>query len=284
MNGEEAIKKITADELPAYTPWVKRLLHLETFSKSVRNLEKIDAEYDKDKYFKLLAYYNKHPGASIAEIRLQETLRDSDTACFSKKGELFLTSAANLHRLQEESLIDTLTEPLSKARVVVELGCGYGYNFSVLRNAFPNRLWLGGEYSKNAIELAGYLFADCKDVTVSHFNWYDDTWAILEGLTERAVLFTRHSLEQLPQAKSVIPTFRKYRDKIAGVVNLEPVYELIDTNLTLGLMRQAYSLMNDYNTDLLSTLESMRVQILRTDVDIIGTNPLNPTSLVQWSF
>jgi len=278
------IKKITVDELPEYTPWVKRLLHLETFSKPIRDLTKIDAEYDKDKYLKLLSYYNEHPGASIAEIRLQETLRDSYTVCFSRKGELFLTSIANLHRLQEESLIDTLSEPLSKARVVVELGCGYGYNFSFLRNAFHNRLWLGGEYSKNAIELANRLFANYKDVSVANFNWYDDTWAILEGLKGKALLFTRHSLEQLPKAKAAILTLRKYRDKIAGIVNLEPIYELIDTNSTLGLMRQAYTLMNDYNTDLLSVLKSMRVQILRKEVDIIGTNPLNPTSLVYWNF
>jgi hypothetical protein len=42
--------------------------------------------------------------------------------------------------------------------------------------------------------------------------------------------------------------------------------------------------MNDYNADLLTTLKNMRVQILKTDIDLIGGNPLNPTSLIQWKF
>lgn len=278
------MKKISVDELPKYTQWVGRLLHLEPFSKPIRNLAKIDVEYDKDKYAKLLAYYNKQPGVSITDIRRQQSLPDSDTICFSRKGELFLTSVTNFRQLQDKFLIDVLAEPVSKARVVVELGCGYGYNFSVLRNAFPHRLWQGGEYSQNAIELASHLFADCEDVSVSPFNWYDATWAIFESLEEKALLFTRHSIEQLPHVKSIMPTLGKYKDKIVEVVHLEPVYELIDKRSTLGMMRQAYILMNDYNTDLLTTLNSMRVQILRTDIDLIGANPLNPTSLVQWKF
>jgi len=129
-----------------------------------------------------------------------------------------------------------------------------------------------------------HLFADCKDVSVLPFNWYDDTWEILESLEGKALVFTRHSIEQLSQVKSIMPTFAKYKDKIVEVVHLEPVYEQIDERSTLGLMRQAYTLMNDYNTDLLTTLNSMRVQIVRTDIDLIGANPLNPTSLVQWKF
>ena len=283
---EELLKNISVDELPKYTPWVRRLLHLEPFPKPVRNLAKIDAEYDKDKYAKLLAYYNKQAGVSIADIKKQEFLPDSDTICFSRKGQIFLTPVVNFRRLDDKFLIDALAEPVSTVRVVVELGCGYGYNFSVLRNAFPHRLWLGGEYSQNAVELASHLFADCEDVSILPFNWYDDTWAILGSLEEKALLFTRHSIEQLPQVKSIMPTFGKYKDKIAGVIHLEPVYELIDKSSTLGLMRQAYTLINNYNTDLLTTLNSMSVQskILRIDIDLIGANPLNPTSLVQWKF
>ncbi len=284
MTREESLERISVDELPKYTPWVGRLLHLEPFSKPVRNLAKIDAEYDKDKYAKLLAYYKKQPDASVADIRTKESFGDSETICFSRRGELFLTSVVHCRQLQDRLLIDTLAKPVSEARVVVELGCGYGYNLSVLRNAFPNRLWLGGEYSKNAIKLASHLFADSEDISVLPFNYYDETWAILESLAEKALVFIRHSIEQLPQVKSIMPTFCKYKDKIAEVVHLEPVFELIDKRSTLGQMRQAYTLMNDYNTDLLTSLNSMGAQILKTEIDLIGANPLNPTSLIHWKF
>ncbi len=280
----EPLKRISVDELTKYTPWVGRLLHITPFSKPVRNLAKIDAEYDKDKYARMLTYFKNNPTSSIADIEAEELAENPDTICFSKKGKLYLTSDTNFRRLQDKLLIDALSEPVSKVKVVVELGCGYGSNFSLLRNAFPNRLWLGGEYSQNAIDLARHLFVDCKDVSVVYFNWYDNVWAILESLTEKALVFTRHSIEQLPQMMPIMSTFGKYKDKIAEVVHLEPVCELMDKHSTLGLMRQAYALMNDYNTDLLTTLNSMGAQILKTDVDLIGANPLNPTSLVQWKF
>lgn len=282
---EKVIRKINIDELPKYTPWVTRLPGLEPFAKPVRNLAKIDAEYDKDKYAKLLSYYKENPDVSFADIRKEQSQREPKAMTyFSRKGELFLTSASNVYRLLDEVLVNVLAESISKSRIVVELGCGYGYNFSVLMNTFPGCVWLGGEYSKNAIELATHLFNDCKNVFVSYFNWYDATWDIFDGFEEKAVVFTRHSIEQLPQAKSVMSTFAKYKDKISTVVHLEPVYELIDKDTTLGLMRQAYTLLNDYNTDLISILKSMKVQILRVEEDLIGSNPLNPTSLVQWQF
>ena len=82
----------------------------------------------------------------------------------------------------------------------------------------------------------------------------------------------------------MLPTFKKYREKIIAVVHLEPVYELADIESTLGLMRRAYAILNDYNTDLPTTLKHMGVTILKTIYDLVGGNPLNPTSLVYWQF
>jgi hypothetical protein len=278
------LKKISLNELPQYTPWVERVLHLQPFLKSPRNLAKVDVEYDKNKYAKLLDFYNSKPGTTIADITAQECVGIPEKVCISKNDELFQTSVTDLNRLFDEFLIDTLTEHIRKAKVVVELGCGWGYNLNVLRKVFPNRLWLGGEYSQNAVKLGGHLFANEKDISISYFNWYDKEWKILENLPEKALIFTRHSIEQLPSVKSVIPTFRKYQNKIIEVVHLEPVYELTDPGTTLGLMRQAYTHMNDYNIDLLTTLRSLKVQILKTEAEVFGGNPLNPTSIIQWQF
>ena len=247
-------------------------------------MKKIDAEYDKDKYAKLLECYYKNTGVTLENIQYQEPILATDSICFSQKDDLYLSSVEEFYELQDSILVDVLSKQLSNVGIVVELGCGYGYNFYVLRKAFPGKVWVGGEYSQNAIELAGHLFADYKDVNVSYFNWYDSDWSILENLKEKALIFTRHSIEQLPKAKGIIPTFTKYKDKIAGVVHLEPVYELLDNKSTLGLMRQAYTLMNDYNADLLSALKITEVNVIKTEVDIVGANPLNPTSIVHWEF
>jgi len=132
--------------------------------------------------------------------------------------------------------------------------------------------------------LASLLFADCDNVSFLPFNWYDDSWPIFEAVEGKALVFTRESVEQLPRAISALPTFRNYREKISAVVHLEPVYELLDKESTLGLMRRAYTQLNDYNTDLLTSLRAMGVQLLKTQYDVMGRNPLNPISLIHWQF
>jgi len=280
------MEKISVNELPKYSPWVAQLLGLEPFDRPVRNLAKIDAEYDKDKWGKLLAYYKRKQGGTVQEIRAQEmNLRlKADAICVSREGQLFLTSAHNYLALEDNIIVNALAEFISAATVVVELGSGYGYNFSILNDAYPGRVWIGGEYSQNGLKLANLLFADCDNISFLPFNWYDHSWPIFETIEGKALVFTRESVEQLPRAISVLPTFQKYREKISAVVHLEPVYELIDRESTLGLMRRAYTQLNDYNTDLLSSLKAMGVQILKTQYDVIGRNPLNPTSLIYWQF
>ena len=262
-----------------------RLLGLDPFNKPVRNVAKVDAEYDKDKYAKLLAYYcQAKRGATVQAIKARERSTLHRETCISKDGQLFVTSLGSSQRLEDEVLVDALAEPIATATIVVELGCGYGYNLSVLKEAYPNRVWIGGEYSQNAIKLASLLFAGCNDISVFPFNWYDDSWPIFDTFKGKAVVFTRHSAEQLPLARDVLPTLRKYREKIIGVVHLEPIYELTDEESTLGLMRRGYTLLNDYNTDLLTTIKTMGVKILKTQYDLFGGNPLNPTSLIYWRF
>lgn len=276
------MKKISIDELPKHTPWVGRLLRLEPFSRPVRDLAKIDAEYDKNKYARLLAEYNRGNNPGMTDVRRMDAYTDSDTVCISRKGKLFLAPVGDIGTMTDDLLVDALADAVGEVRVIVELGCGYGYNLSVLDKAYPERIWLGGEYSPNAVRLAGHLFAGKDNINVLPFNYYDKTWGILESLEEKALVFTRHSIEQLPLAGEIIATLAGYRQKIAQVIHLEPVYELADKSSALGLMRRAYTLINDYNTDLLTVLEDMKMQILETDADLLGTNPLNPTCLIRW--
>ena len=154
---------------------------------------------------------------------------------------------------------------------------------AVLKEHFTNRTWLGGEYSANAITLGNRIFKGDTAVTITFFNWYDSEWPILENIQGQALVFTRHSIEQLPLSGNIMSMFAKYRDKIHAVVHLEPVYELFDDTM-LGMLRRAYTHLNDYNIDLLSTIKNMDVNIRQIQYDIFGSNPLNPTSLIYWQF
>jgi len=145
------MEKTSIDQLPKYSPWVARLLGLEPFARQVRNLAKIDAEYDRDKWGTLLAYYQGRQGSTVQEIRAQEVNPGGDVICVSREGQLFLTSLDNYLALEDSIIVNALAESISAATVVVELGCGYGYNLSILKDAYPGRVWIGGEYSQNGL-------------------------------------------------------------------------------------------------------------------------------------
>lgn len=56
------------------------------------------------------------------------------------------------------------------------------------------------------------------------------------------------------------------------------------TNL-LGLLRNKYIEMNDYNRNLWTILESRNdIEIIEFDQDVIGINPLNSSNLIVWKF
>ncbi|MBQ04277.1 hypothetical protein CL673_06155 [Candidatus Bathyarchaeota archaeon] len=280
------MRKIELDELPKYSPWVARLLNIDSFPKPERTIAKIDAEYDKDKFAKLRQFYEQHPSIGIEELRRieEDFLPPEKETCISQRNELFLMPAAEVQRQDRQIILDNLLPYLAENRVVIELGCGYGYNLGVLRDAKPDHLFIGGDYSQNAVNLGRKLFKDQPEVTVTQFNFYDESWSIFDTMAEKALVFTNHAIEQLPSAKSVLSTFNKYRQKIACVVHLEPVFEFNDSDTVLGLMRQSYLLTNDYNRDLFTCLKEMGVKILRTENGLFGPNPLNPTSLIVWQF
>lgn len=280
------MKKIDLDELPKYSPWVARLLNIVPFQKPERTTAKIDAEYDKDKYAKLQQLYDQNPEISIQELMsvLADWSPPEKEVCVSRGNELFLVSGAAAQRLAKQDLLDILTPYITMSRTVIELGCGFGYNLAALSKIAPSHSFIGGEYSQNAVNLACKLFGDCPRTTVSQFNFYDETWPIFDDVSERALVFTRYAIEQLPSARHVISMFAKYEQKIACVIHIEPVFEFNNENSTLGLMRRSYTLLNDYNKDLYTCINEMGAKILRTEKDLFAVNPLNPPSLIAWQF
>lgn len=120
---------------------------------------------------------------------------------------------------------------------------------------------------------------------VVRFDFYDDqSYRLLEGLKPRVVVLTVHAIEQLQSSSLVLDALLRYRESIQAVFHLEPVYELYDKTL-LGLMRRRYTQLNDYNRDLLPELQSRpHTRIRRIEPNVIGLNPLNPTSVIQWDF
>lgn len=276
--------KVDLNNLPQFSPWPARLLGLVPWVTASRTIEKIDQEYDKDKYARCLDYYIRMDGnVTPEEVKQFEFgLSSTDTVCISIGNDLYKVSLSEARARYYNLLIDTMRDEIEKCKTVVELGSGYGFNLWRMQQHFGHCHFVGGEYSRNAIELAGNLYRENPKVKVRYFNFYDQTtYEFLELLEPPIVLFTCHAIEQLPSSSLVFDALAKYHKSIQVVFHFEPVYELHDETL-LGLMRRRYAQINDYNRDLFSELQrrsntTAAIRIVYTQADVFGLNPLNPT-------
>lgn len=285
-------RRVPLEELPSWSPWPARLLGLSEWSAPLRDMAKIEAEWNEDKYASCLRFFEEQGGAGgPEEIREFEsaapTALESATdaaACVSSAGELFEIPRSQLRVAAEALLVEEIEPTLAGAASVVELGCGYGYHLWRLAERYPQLEYRGGDFSANAVELARRLYEGRDNLKVTVMDFHDERYEPVEDATGPVVLFTWHALEQLQSATNFFAVVRRYADKIAAVLHFEPLYEAYDNSL-LGLMRRAYMRANDYNPRLLSTAKSAEdVQIRSVVVDSFGANPLHPTSVLEWRF
>jgi len=147
------LRPIDLNELPKFSAWPARLLGLAPWTRPSRTIEKIEEEYDKDKYARCLDYFIS-AGENITpeEIRQYEFgIGPDDTICISLGPKLYaitLTEArARYHRL----FVDMMGVDLGKCKTVVELGAGYGFNLWMLSRHFPNCHYWGGGICKECL-------------------------------------------------------------------------------------------------------------------------------------
>lgn len=280
-----ATRGIPLQELPDWSPWPARMLGQAEWNVPHRDLKKVDSEYDKDEYLRCLTWTKQQATVpTTGEVRHAEyRINERKSFCVSQQEELYEVPADKVIPYDGEVLVEVMTPLMDGIDTIVEMGCGYGINLWELYKRFPEKQYRGGEYSANAIELARILYEKNPQIHIEHLNFYDDTYDVLERCKgQRVMVFTRHAIEQLPDASAFVKTLTKYFDRIQVVVHLEVTQENYGTNL-IGLMRKRYIEINDYNRNLLTLLQEHEgIVIERNDPDVFGISPLNPTNVVVW--
>ncbi len=250
--------------------WTKRLLGLTPFQKN-RDINQVENEYNLDKYARLLEFDFKTP----AEYKAKEF---EQAGLHPKKGEVYISKGDDIFKTSVEEArnmyYDLIQSKISKysSENICELGGAYGFNFKYLgKNAY------GGDYSKNAVKIGKKLGMD-----IIEFNYY--TEADYNFIKPNSTVFTSHSIEQIPDATVIIDNLEKQKHKINFVIHFEPT--IVDERTTLiGMMRNKYLEINDYNRNLISVLKGRKdVEILELETDVFGLVPLNTTNLIVWKF
>jgi hypothetical protein len=279
-------QEILLNDLPNWTDWPARLLGVREFKTVVRDRAKIDAEYSKDKWQKCLDAFETSAGTATAtDLRRQYyDLNSSKLRACVLDNKVVSLSNDDLMAHYDNILLDGMKSAVESCETIVELGCGFGHILWMLRRAFPGKEYRGGDYAGSAVELGKKLYHAMPDISVQKFDFYASSYDIIENAKGPVVVLTSQALEQIPSSAQVVETLAKYKSKISRVFHLEPAYALYDDSL-LGLMRRRYIEINDYNRDLVSTLQTRSdVEFLRMEANAIGWNPFNSLAMMEWRF
>ena len=266
-------KKIDLNDFFSSTnKWSTRLLGVESFQKT-RDIHQIEREYNQDKYLRLLQSDAKSLN-SYRKLELEQAglFEGKGTIVYSLGDDLFEESV-DIAREKYYDLIRTKVG-MHNPRVICELGCGYGYNLSLFNSDVDT---YGGEYSENAVKIARKI-----GLNVHAFNYYHAS--DYDFIKPDSTIFTSHSIEQIPDASVIIENLRAKKHLIDRIIHIEPTYVKERTSL-LGLMRNRYIELNDYNRNLIDILRNTAdVEILEVSFDVFGFVPLNSSNVIIWRF
>jgi Methyltransferase domain len=281
------LAEIDLNDLPKWSRWPARLLGIEKFDSVTRDMDRIHSEYSEDKWQKCVNLYEQS-GAKVDASELRKRIYDlhsSKRRAAIFDGKICNASNAEVMDWYDKLLTEAIRPSAARIRTIVELGCGIGHMMWMLRANFPQIQYTGGDFADSAVALAARLYSGVDNVRVEKFNFYESEFDLLERAEGPVLVLTSQALEQVPRSRDVINTLAKYRHKIDRVLHMEPGYSLYDDGTLLGQMRTRYIEVNDYNRDLVPTLQSMPdVSILRLEPHAVGWNPFNSLTLIEWKF
>ncbi|MHC4251560.1 MAG: class I SAM-dependent methyltransferase [Planctomycetota bacterium] len=246
------MRAIDLNELAKWSPWPERIMGLAAWNAPIRTMDKMEEEYNRDKYARCREYLLSSGGAADIESikRFGFGGDPGRDVCVARGNDVFVASLEEARSAMYSLLQDEMRDAIRDSAGVVELGCGYGYNLHLLAQSFPGKLYRGGEYSTNAVALAQRLFSQDGSVEVREFNFLDATsYSLFDDLDGSLTVFTCHSVEQIPSAANLLSALQERAGKIGTVFHFEPAYEVSDSSL-IALMRRRYAQICDYNRDL----------------------------------
>src|SRR5437879_1190700 len=245
-------QSISVDDLPRYSKWPAILLGAEQFLVRRRTREEVLREYDREKWGPVMAWLKTQSEVTADDLLRVQGWDPEQIVVFANSGSLLAASTRVVTETYVRLLINTLRP--HHPEVLVELGSGLGDKLLTVARALQPRVVYGGEFTSSGVE-CGRLLADLSG-TVARFEHFDyESPQTLEEVPKDAVVYTSHSIEQIPTLDdSFVHGLIRRAPRL--VVHFEPCYDDQDDKTLIGLMRRRYIELNDYNRNLLGLLRS----------------------------
>lgn len=276
-------RSLSLDELPRYSAWPARLLGAESFAAHHRTSDEVLREYDKEKWGSVLSWLKTHSDVTVDDLWRQQGLEPGEMVPFALASRIAIAPLRVVLNAYARLLLDTLKP--HKAKALVELGSGLGDNLLKLASVLQPRAAYGGEFTSSGVE-CGRTLAKLwsTEARFDHFDYNNPQ--TLETVPKQALVYTSHSIEQIPQLhESFVESLIRRSPQL--VVHFEPCYQDHDGQSLIGLMRRRYTELNDYNRNLVELLRSFEdagaIRILEHQANVFSDTPFNPTSIVMWA-
>ena len=273
---------ISLDEMPRYSRWPAILLGKKPFSVRQRTRDEVLREYDREKWGAVLTWLRAQSQVSMDDLLREQGVDPGRIIAYARNNQFFTAPAREVMVAYENLLLETLRPHATET--LVELGCGMGDKLLRMAELLKPKTVFGGEFTTSGVE-CGRLLAKLSGIKArfEHFDYNNP--ATLEAVPDHAMVFTSHSIEQIPDLPETFIAGLIHRAPRA-VLHFEPDYGGHDANSLIGLMQRRYAEMNDYNRNLwglLKTFEAKgRIRILEHSTDVFGINPFNSTSIFIW--
>lgn len=279
-------KLVELNDIVKYSPWPARLLGIEKWEQRKKDAEEITREYEHEKWGPLLKKVKESKGYITVDDINRWVFGDlPDIACaVGNNFEVMQPYDAYLRYLE---IVRSTLEKYSPVKNLVELGAGYGSILLPLSmmKSFEDTKIFAGEYTKSGVELIDIL-AKADGINLNCSNCDFNANPITEmDIPEGAVIFTSFATISVSKLRNdFIENLCSYNPSV--VIHFEPCYEHNDITTLIGQMRHRYIEINDYNTNLISSLYTAQAKNLIRLVDekpiVFGNNPFLPASIVSW--
>lgn len=284
--------KITKSEIsfldiPSYSSIPKKIIFSSADDIKLKTPMEITREYEHERWGKILQIVKEK---KIASLEYVESLHANPVdQCISYiDGKFYLSSEREMLVNHLNLYEKHLRKYIDNASCIVELGAGYGSKIMQLskRPFLKGKDLYAAEFTQSGQELIR---------TVSEFEkiniqvGYCDL-RMLEvdkiQIPENALIFTSYSAHYVPLISKYFVEFLA-SFKPTAVVHFEPIYEFFDQNDLHGLMCKRYIELNDYSTNLWSTLkhgcDAIGCPPPSISPNLLGSNPFLPISAIEWS-
>ncbi len=172
--------------------------------------------------------------------------------------------------------------------LIVELGSGWGWHIlSCWAQGGPTAArYVAAEYTEAGRRASSALAAlePALDFTAHPFDYHEPSFDGVEP-GRHAVVFTVHSLEQIPYVRPTLFEAIVGMAERVTCLHFEPVGWQTEGYSGTGTSG-AFSQSHDYNRNLVQTVQEQAAEgILTVDLiqpDVIGINPSNSTTVMRW--